>query len=147
MDRRILHCWSSLGAALRTMCLPWVVAGDWNMQPAMLQAAGFFHEARGILAAQTDAVEKGTCFTGVGAEPSYYDYILCHFDVVPYVCSDGFQSAAPFGMHGAVKILMAWKPAEALAPHTKQIKPLPPKTVGTAFGSETKSAGRSCLLT
>eukprot|EP00972_Heterocapsa_arctica_P000745 105282-Heterocapsa_arctica.AAC.1 len=63
-----LDIMQTIGRFTMLLNTPWVLAGDWNMEPDMIRAAGWLHQLGGEVIAPTEQ----TCSKGLGNALDYF---------------------------------------------------------------------------
>ena len=70
-----MHLLEQAAVCLKSIKGPWIAAGDWNLEPEMLEAAGWLNMVGGVVHAPT----QPTCHGHV------YDYFVVHKAISPAV--------------------------------------------------------------
>eukprot|EP00959_Pyramimonas_sp_CCMP1952_P391879 8212180-Pyramimonas_sp.AAC.1 len=70
-----------LGGLLKAIRLPWVVVGDFNMEPDILAASRFVQNVHGVI---RTAGPEGTCANPQGRD-KVLDYVLCSPEATPFL--------------------------------------------------------------
>ncbi len=110
MSARNLAILDALGAALRGLGIPFVVGGDWNVGPEVLEATGWAERLRAKIVAPQDVTFVPTATLGDGesapAQGSRLDYFVVSEMLVPLVQSVRVVETELIAQHKPVRLAL-----------------------------------------
>lgn len=116
-----LHLLAEVGKHIDAVGLPWLVGGDWNIEPSHMTE--WLRKMRGSIVEQE--VEK-TCYASIAA-PTCYDYWVVHQDLQNLVKGTGPDWNGPWATHLAMTAVVAKEPMKANEQRLREPKALPEK--------------------
>eukprot|EP00972_Heterocapsa_arctica_P054245 7994625-Heterocapsa_arctica.AAC.1 len=90
-----LDIMQTIGQFVMLLRTPWVLAGDWNMEPETIKAAGWLHQFGG----EVIAPSEHTCSKGMG---NTLDFFVVSCSLRPFVKSIGTWQDSPISPHSPV---------------------------------------------